>query len=168
MQMSYQNKTYVIFDGDNDMWAYAYMKGWKENDNIDFNFYDAHDIRPLTDRASEETVKQRLRERMASAKQAIVLIGENTKNLFRFVRWEMELALKKDIPIIAVNLNNKRRMDSDRCPSIIRNEYVVYISFKMKIIKYALDNFPTEYNGRDPEEKGDRYYKDEVYEELGL
>jgi len=166
--MSYRNKTYVIFDGDKDMWAYAYMKGWKENENIDFNFYDAHDIRPLTDRASEETVRQRLRERMASAKQAIVLIGENTKNLYRFVRLEMELALKKDIPIIAVNLNNKRRMDSDLCPSIIRNEYVVHISFKMKIIKYALDNFPTEYNSRDSEGKGDRHYKDEVYEKLGL
>lgn len=168
MQMSYRNKTYVIFDGDKDMWAYAYMKGWKENENIDFNFYDAHDIRPLTDRASEETVKQRLRERMASAKQTIVLIGENTKNLYRFVRWEMELALKKDIPIIAVNLNDKRQMDSDHSPSIIRDEYVVHISFNMKIIKYALDNFPTEYNDRAPEEKGDRYYKDEIYEELGL
>ena len=42
------------------------------------------------------------------------------------------------------------------------------ICFKMKIIKYALDNFPSEYNGRDPEKKSDRYYKDEVYEELGL
>lgn len=166
--MSYRNKTYVIFDGDNDMWAYAYMKGWKENENIDFNFYDAHDIRPLTDRALEETVKRRLRERMASAKQAIVLIGENTKNLYRFVRWEMELSLKKDIPIVAVNLNGKRQMDSDRCPSIIRDEYLVHISFKMKIIKYALDNFPTVYHSRDPEEKGDRYYINEVYEKLGL
>ena len=79
---------------------------------------------------------------LASAKHAIVLIGENTKNLFKFVRWEMELALKKDIPIIAVNLNDKRRIDPDRCPSIIRDEYVVHISFNMKIIKYALDNFP--------------------------
>jgi hypothetical protein len=57
----------VIFDGDNDMWAYGYKRGWKENDRIEFNFDDAHDIRPLTDRASEETIKQRLRERMANA-----------------------------------------------------------------------------------------------------
>ncbi len=49
--MSYRDKTYVIFDGDKDMWTYAYMKGWKQRENIDFNFYDAHDIRPLTDRA---------------------------------------------------------------------------------------------------------------------
>ena len=28
--MSYRNKTYVIFDGDKDLWAYAYMLGWKK------------------------------------------------------------------------------------------------------------------------------------------
>ena len=60
--MSYRNNTYVIFDGDNDMWSYAYMKGWKEREHLDFNFVDAHDIRPLTDRASEDTVKDRLRD----------------------------------------------------------------------------------------------------------
>jgi len=166
--MSYRNKTYVIFDGDNDIWAYAYMKGWKENDNIDFNFYDAHDIRPLTDSASEETVKQRLRERMASAKQVIVLIGEKTKYLYRFVRWEIDLALARDLPIIAVNLNDKRRYDPDRCPPILKDKYVVHVSFKMKIIKYALDNFPTEYANRDPSETGPHYYTDEVYRNLEL
>jgi len=56
--MSYRNKTYVIFDGDNDMWAYAYMKGWKQNENIDFDFHDAHDLNVITDRASEESVKR--------------------------------------------------------------------------------------------------------------
>ena len=54
--MSYRNKTYVIFDGDKDMWAYAYMKGWNQSEHIEFSFYDAHDLRPLADRASEETV----------------------------------------------------------------------------------------------------------------
>jgi hypothetical protein len=43
--MAYRNKTYVIFDADNDMWAYGYMKGWKSNENLDFNFHDAHDLR---------------------------------------------------------------------------------------------------------------------------
>lgn len=54
--MSYRNKTYVIFDGDNDMWAYAFMKGWKTNDRIDFDFYDAHDIRPLTSKATKRSI----------------------------------------------------------------------------------------------------------------
>ena len=78
--MSYRNKTYVIFDGDEDMWAYRYKRGWKANENIDFNFFDAHDLKPLTDRAGEDTVKRRLRERLGDTKQAIVLIGEKTKN----------------------------------------------------------------------------------------
>lgn len=30
--MSYRNKTYVIFDGDNDLW------GWNENKYIEFAF----------------------------------------------------------------------------------------------------------------------------------
>ena len=32
--MSYRNQTYVIFDGDNDLWAYAYLKGWKQSEHI--------------------------------------------------------------------------------------------------------------------------------------
>jgi hypothetical protein len=34
--MSYSDKTYIIFDGDNDKWAYGRMKGWKALENVDF------------------------------------------------------------------------------------------------------------------------------------
>jgi len=168
--MSYRNKTYVIFDGDNDMWAYGYMKGWKQNDKIDFNFYDAHDLRPLTQRAvSEDYIKQRLRERMSNAKQVIVLIGEKTKNLFKFVRWELNLAQNMDLPIIAVNLNNLRQMDNDLCPAILKGENAMHIAFRLKIIKYALDDFPSYYSSEiDKSKKTNWYYKDSVYKELGL
>lgn len=50
--MSYRNKTYVIFDADNDIWAYRYMRGWIAEEHIEFNFHDAHDLgSELTDRA---------------------------------------------------------------------------------------------------------------------
>lgn len=167
--MSYRNKTYVIFDADNDRWAYSYMRGWKENDNIDFNFHDAHDIGGLTRNAqSEQYIKSKLRERFKSAKQALVLIGEKTKNLYRYVRWELEVAQSLELPIIAVNLNNMRSQDINRVPPIIRDKYVVHIPFKLKIIKYALDNFPTEFESRNPDETGSRIYGDNVYKELGL
>lgn len=166
--MSYRNKTYVIFDGDEDMWAYAYMLGWKNNDKIEFDFFNAHDLKPLTQNASEETVKRRLRERLSNTKQAIVLIGEKTKNLFRFVRWEMDVCKKLDIPIIAVNLNGTKGMDAERCPAIIRDDYVVHVPFKMKIIKYSLDNFPGEYAGREPTDVGPRHYPESVYTQLGI
>jgi hypothetical protein len=144
------------------------MKGWKQSEHIDFDFYDAHDIQPLTDRASEETVRTRLRERLGNTKQAIVLIGENTKNLYKFVRWEIEMCQKLDIPIIAVNLNGSRRMDSERCPPILRGQYVAHVSFKAKIIQYALDKFPEEYQRRKASDAGDRYYNDDVYRNLGI
>jgi hypothetical protein len=165
--MSYRNKTYVIFDGDKDMWAYAYMRGWSNSEHIDFNFHDAHDLRPLTDRAGEETVRTRLRERFANTKQVVVLIGESTPYLYKFVRWEIEMAQKLGLPIVGVNLNGCRQYDTERCPPILRDQYVVHVPFKAKIIKYALDNFPAEYANRG-EAPGNRIYPDSVYVQLGL
>jgi hypothetical protein len=81
-RVSYRNKTYVVFDGDNDQWAYRFMRGWKTSDRIDFDFNDAHDLgSELTDRASEQTIKRSLRQRFSNAKQVIVIVGEHTKNL---------------------------------------------------------------------------------------
>lgn len=150
------------------MWAYRFMRGWKSNENIDFNFFDAHDLKLITDRANEDTVKRSLRERLSNTKQAIVIVGEKTKNLYRFVRWEMEICQKLDIPIIAVNLNGLRKQDGERCPGILRGEYVVHIPFKLKIIQYALDNFPSEYGKRTATNSGSRVYNESIYEKLGL
>lgn len=167
--MSYRNKTYVAFDGDTDMWAYRLMTAWKSNENIDFNFYNAHDLNSARDTSTEESIKSQLRERMANAKQMILLVGKNTKNLRKFVPWEIELARKKDIPIIVVNLNKKRGYDSELCPSSIGNTvYTIHVSFNVKIIQYALDHFPALYDNHKDKYPGNYRYKDSVYEELGL
>ena len=73
--MAYRNKTYVAFDGDNDMHCYNLMKAWKQNDNTEFNFYDAHDINTARDTSTEETIKCRLRERMANSKVFYSLVS---------------------------------------------------------------------------------------------
>ena len=101
----------------------------------------------MTGRAQDEAyVKSNLRERMKGSKAVIVLIGEKTKNLYKFVRWEVDLAIELDLPIIAVNLNKKNRQDTVRCPAIIRdNSRVVHIPFSMEAIKHALDHWPDEY-----------------------
>lgn len=161
--MSYQDTTYIIFDGDKDRWAYSYMKGCKSHDHVDFDFRDAHELKEIRDWSQPDTVKRTLRQRFSTTGQVIVLIGDETKHHHRFVRWEMDVALSLDSPIIAINLNGLRQMDPELCPPIIRGEYVVHVSFKMRIIKYALDNFPAEYHRRQPSLKGARYYKDDVY-----
>lgn len=168
--MGYKNKTYVIFDGDNDMWAYAHMKGWNALDNIDFNFYDAHDLKPLTGQAANEAyIKQRLLERIKNAKQVIVLVGGSTKNLFKYVRWEIEQCQKLDLPIVVVNLNKARSIDNNLCPPILNGANAIHVPFRMKIIKYALDYWPNQFNSTiDKTKSVDWHYPISVYKDLGL
>ncbi len=167
--MAYRNKTYVCFDGDNDMWSYAYMKGWKQNDNSTFEFYDAHDINTALDSSSEETIKRRLRERLNNSKVLIVLIGEHTRNLYKFVRWEIESAISMGLPIIAVNLNGEKNMDSLRCPPILRDTLAIHIPYGAKIMQYALEKWPeSHYDYKSQGKTGAYHYKESVYNNLGL
>lgn len=165
--MSHRATTHIIFDADNDMNYYRLMQAWKANDKIDFDFRNAHDINNLTDRASEDQIKRKLRERFSSTDQAIVLIGAATKNLHKFVRWEQETALDLDIPIIAVNLNGMRDFDSLRCPAIIRDEYVVHVPFSPYIVRHAMDTFPDQFHSRKPGDRGPLAYTKETYKKLG-
>jgi hypothetical protein len=161
--------TYVIFDGDKDRYAYAFMKGWKVNDRVEFDFRDAHDLGEMTGRAQNETyVKSELKKRMEASNQVLVLVGESTKYLRKFVGWEIDLALKLDLPVIVVNLNDKHCMDEDLCPVPLRTGYIVHISYKRAIIKYALDNFPAEFRGRDRAAIAPRVYSDDIYQRLGI
>jgi hypothetical protein len=156
--MSYKNKTYVMFDADTDIGIYRLMTAWKANDNIDFNFHNAHELNNLRSTASEEQIKRKLRERLNNTKQAILLVGENTKNLYKFVRWEIEVALSMDIPVIAVNLC-KSNSATVRTPPILKNDaYFVSVPFEQSKIKYALDNFPSEYHSNKSEAPSSRNY----------
>ena len=91
--MSYRNKVFVSFDGDNDIHYYRLMRAWKQNDHTAFNFFDAHDINTARDTSTEETIKRRLSERLANAYVLVSLIGEHTRYLYKFVRWELEQAV---------------------------------------------------------------------------
>lgn len=161
--------TYVIFDGDKDRYAFAFMRGWEVNDRVEFDFRDAHDIGAMTARAQDEAyVKSELRKRMQASDQALVLVGESTKNLRKYVGWEIDLALKLDLTIIVVNLNGKRTMDSDLCPVQLRTGYIVHVAYKRAIIKYAIEHFPSEFAGRNLTETAARHYGDDVYRRLGI
>lgn len=144
--MSHRNPTYVIFDGDEDKWAYGFMLGWKTNDRIEFDFSNAHDLDNMTSLAQDEAyVKAKLRDRMRRSSSVLVLVGQKTKNLYKFVRWELDLALELGLPIIVVNLNNKRQIDRDLCPPIIRELCALHIPFRPNAIKHALDYWPMQF-----------------------
>jgi phage pi2 protein 07 len=166
---TYTNKTYVAFDADNDIHYYRLMQAWKKNDNTSFIFYDAHDLNNLMNRSSEETIKNKLVERLRNTKVFILLVGNNTKYLYKFVRWEIEQAIKRQIPIIVVNLNGKKSKDSSLCPAILDDELAVHVSFNQKIIEYAINNWvASDLSYRKNNKTGAYYYNDSVYKQLGL
>ena len=167
--MAYRNKVFISFDGDNDIHYYRLMRAWKQNDQTSFNFFDAHDINTARDTSLESTIKQRLRERLDNAKVFVSLIGANTRYLYKFVRWELEQGVARGLPMIGVNLNGKRSQDLSRCPPVIRNALVVYVSFQPAILQHTLETWPDEFQRlKNRGVSGPRYYRDEVYRRLGL
>jgi hypothetical protein len=167
--MPYRNKTFVSFDGDSDMVYYRLMQAWTQNDGIDFNFYDAHDLNTSRDSSQEASIKAQLAERMRNSKVFVLLVGERTRYLTKFVRWEIEQAVSRILPIIVVNLNGTRCVDGERCPTLAKEALAVHISFNAKIMQYALDNWPLSFEACRREGKsGPYYYKAEVYKGLGL
>ena len=167
--MAYRNKTYVCFDGDKDMRYYRLMCAWKQHEGINFNLLDAHDLNTARDDSQETSIKRQLRERFNNTSILVVLIGEQTRYLYRFVRWEMEIAVQMGLPIIGVNLNGLRQQDADRCPPIIRDELAIHFSFNAAILQHALENWPLSHKSyRTDDRAGAYFYKPEVYQRLGL
>lgn len=167
--MPYRNKTYVSFDGDNDIHYYRLMQAWKQNDGIAFNFYNAHDLNTARDSSQEESIKRQLSERMRNSADFILLVGERTRYLTKFVQWEIEQAAARNLPMIVVNLNGRRSMDRDRCPLAAQQTLAVHIPFNATIMQYALDHWPTDHSTYTNEGRtGPFYFKDYVYNSLGL
>jgi len=145
------------------------MQAWKQNDNTPFNFYNAHDLNIARDASTEESIKAQLAGRMRNSKVFVLLVGEHTRYLYKFVRWEIEQALKRALPAIVVNLNGKRHMDDNRCPPIIREELAIHISFNAATMQYALENWPSSHTSYRAQGKaGPYYYKESLYKELRL
>ncbi len=167
--MPYQNKTFVSFDGDSDMSYYRLMQAWKQNDGITFNFYDAHDLNTARDSSQEASIKAQLAERMRNSKVFVLLVGERTRYLQKFVRWEIEQAVSRELPIIAVNLNGRRSMNVERCPPVLQGELAIHVSFNAAIMQHALDNWPASHMENQRTRKtGPYYYNETIYKRLGL
>jgi len=174
--MAYKNKTFISFASE-DITSYRLMQACKANENIDFDFFDAHDLNTALDTSKPETIKKRLRERLSNTKQIILLIGDNTKSKSAkkdsFIHYEVEVMKNLGIPIIFANINQDRKSDKTRVPSSLNEIYTISTSFQPKIIKYALDNFPLAYKENlkktdDKQKKGLYHYKATVYKDLGL
>ena len=145
------------------------MQAWKKSNHTPFNFYDAHDLNNLMRFSNESTIKAKLVERLANTKVFVLLVGSSTKNLYKFVRWEIDQAIVRKIPIIAVNINGKRSIDYELCPPLLKNNLVIHVSYNQKIIEHAIYDWPTsDATYRRQGKDGPFYYNEAVYSSLGL
>lgn len=163
------NTCYTCFDGDNDIHYYRLMQAWHKNENFNFTFQNAHDLTSARDTSTEETIKRSLKTRLNSSDILLVLVGNNTKNLYKFVRWEIEVALEMGIAIIVVNLDGNKSINNILCPPILRNELAIHIPFGPKIVDFAIKNWPASFKKHLASVgTGPRVYDVNVYKSLGL
>src|SRR6266704_3046592 len=117
--MSYRNKTYIAFASE-DILSYRLMEAWRENENIDFDFFDAHDLYISRDTSKPETIKANLRERMKNAKQFVLLGSANAKKKGgdgeSFLAYEVEAMISLGLPVVVANLDGDRTVDRTFIP----------------------------------------------------
>lgn len=172
--MAYRNKTFVSFDGD-DIRYYRLMTAWIENDKLDFNFYNAHDMQQARDTSKPETIRASLRERLANTKQVILLVSGTTKTKAAdpksFLFYEVEVIERLQLPVVVVNTNDSKKVQPSRIPTKLGGMYTISVPFRAKAVRYALDKFPDQFaanlQAATPKE-GPHQYVDTVYENLGL
>jgi hypothetical protein len=169
--MSYRNKTYVAFASE-DIRSYRLMEAWRDNDNIEFDFSDAHDLYIARDTSKPETIKRNLRERMKNAKQVVLLGSPDAKTKAgdgkSFLAYELEVALELNLPIVVAHIDGSRKGNSSNYPKPLKDEsyYTMSVSFQPAIITYALDNYAPSFASSAT--TGERIYNESVYKTLGI
>ena len=162
--MSTKNQICVCLDAEHDMRYYNLIKDWEANDAFSCQFVRTYDLNSQAGYQSDELIKQKVRQRMINSSALLVIIGEDTRNLFKYIRFELEYAIMHNIPIIGVNTNGHRKIDQN-CPPILKNQLAVYVPFSLRSIGKALTNWPKthrEYIRKNM--KGPYHYADFVYE----
>jgi len=145
------------------------MRAWRQSDASPFNFFDAHDLNTARDGSLELSIKSQLSVRLKNTKVFVSLVGEKTRYLRKFVLWEIEQAVNRDIPIVVVNLNKKRAIDFGLCPASLRDELAVHIPYNSKILQYALENWPDSHaQYRKARETGPHHFRTGTYTSLGI
>jgi len=169
--MSYRNKTYVAFASE-DIKYYRLMEAWRENQHIDFSFFDAHDLYVSRDTSKPETIRRNLSQRMKNAKQFVFLGSRTAKNKggngTSFLAHEVAAIIRLDLPVVIANLDGDRTVDRGFIPTPLLNAdyYTVSVSFQPKIIQFALDNYATAYASST--KLGSHQYPARIYADLGL
>ena len=151
--MTHLPHVYVCFDVKTDIAAFEMMCDWKLKGMIRFDFDHGYGNTIDPDPALEYQIRRQIRNKLKNRILFLVLVGEHSHAPSRFNQWEMEEAIKMDMPILAANLNGLRKQDDKRCPPVFFDRAVMHISFKPKILQFATGDWPAFYQSLAPENK---------------
>lgn len=176
--MSYRNKTYVAFASE-DIRLYRMMEAWRDNDRIDFSFFDAHDLYVSRDTSLPATIRRNLRERLKNAKQVVLIGSASAKKKGgdgrSFLAHEVAVAIEFALPVVIANSDSDRTVDRNFIPKpfLDMDYYTVSVSFQPAVIRHGLDNYVPDFyaNRTKPvgaKKSGPYYYEEHVYTRLGL
>ena len=107
--MAYRSGTYIAFDGleqtdpsKSDFKYYATIQAWAKNKDIDFKYVDSHDkTYAVRDSSKKETLKARIRERLANSKNTLVILSSDTRKSGSMLSYEIEEAVDNyKLPLI--------------------------------------------------------------------
>lgn len=149
------------------------MEAWRDNKNIDFSFFDSHDLYVARDTSTRETIKRRLWERLSNTAKQVVLLGSHFAKTKggdgrSFLAHEVDTIIKLNLPVVIANLDGTREAKTSFIPKPLLDAqyYTISVSFQMAIIKYALDDYAPEF--ANSEKSGSYRYKPHLYTQLGL
>lgn len=168
--MSYRNKTYVAFASEN-IHLYRLMEAWRENEKIDFDFFDAHDLYVSRDTSKPETIKRNLRQRMSNAKQVVMIGTPQAKRKggdgSSFLAYEVDVMIEFGLPIVITNHDGDKRVDRDFIPQPLldANYYTISVAFSPAIIRFALDKYVGSFESNS-DKSGPHYYNQDIYDRL--
>ncbi len=158
--MANRTGTYIAFDGlgktnpaESDFRYYATMQAWSAGKNIDFKFVNSHDkTAAVRDTSLRSTLESIIRERLATSKNCIVILSDDTRKSGSMLSYEIEKAVDSyEIPLICVytryeTINAPREL-SGRWPNALTTRInngsadIIHVPFKKEILLTAINQF---------------------------
>ncbi len=98
-----RTKTYIAFDGDEDLMSYRTIQSWSADETVAFSLNDAHELTFARDDSLPESIINQLGPRLEASKHMVLIVsGKTSRNRKGILKYELNYALKHALPIILI------------------------------------------------------------------
>ena len=162
-----KRKVYISYNREKDSVNYHLLRASCDNE-ITF-ISDNSNIEDTNNQSYFAQILSLISNKLTGIEAFIILVSENTRNLNNRMLFEVNRALEKDVPIIAVNTNGLRYIDEYNCPPAIKDKFVLHIANNPKVLTKAIEVWPNYYKEHKNDAiAGPSYFDDTIYKSLGL